>query len=230
MGFSKYFEAGWYSKLSHYIESPEFLKIAMQIADERKRHLIYPPKESELLFKIFREVPYDNVKVVCMGQDIYHGEGEFDGIAFSNSTLYKPQPSLANMLEEVENDVYDGFNIERITNYSLYNWAKQGVFLVNASHTVVKGKPGSHMKYWKNFTIEMVKALNEKNNVVWLMWGRFAQSYKEYVTNPTHRTILTSHPSPLGAYQNTPIPFNGSKCFTKCNKYLKELNENEIIW
>lgn len=234
MGFSEklqeYFHPSWYSVLKGYIESPEFFRIAVQISEERRKNYILPPKDSELFLKIFKILPYNEVKVVCLGQDPYHSDDQYDGIAFSNSTLDKPQPSLANILEEVENDIYDGFNLERITNYSLYNWVEQGVFLVNAAHTVVRGRPASHMHYWKNFTIEVVKALNEKDNVVWLMWGKFSQSFKQYITNPTHRTILTSHPSPLSVWQAAPIPFRDSKCFSKCNEYLTELNQKNIIW
>lgn len=231
MELSKYFEEGWYRSLKHYVDSIEFANIATQIAKDRKKSYILPPKGSELFLKIFRIVPYDSVKVVILGQDPYSNPDDaFDGIAFSNSTLYKPQPSLANILEEVENDIYDGLNLDRITNYSLYGWAEQGVFLCNAAHTVIRGEPASHMHYWKNFTIEVVKALNKKDNVVWLLWGRFAQSFIEYIHNPTHRTILTSHPSPLGASQVAPIPFRDSKCFSQCNQYLKEINLNEIIW
>ena len=230
MDLSKYFEEGWYSKLKHYLESEEFERIAVQISKDRVKETIIPEKGSELFLKVFRILPYNNINVVCMGQDLYHGEGQYDGIAFSTSTLNKPQPSLANSLEEVENDVYDGFNLDRITNYSLYNWIDQGVFLVNAAHTVVRGKPASHMHYWKNFTIEVVKALNEKDNIVWLMFGRFAQSFKQYITNPTHKFVETAHPSPLGAYQNAPIPFINSKCFSRCNEYLTELNQKNIVW
>ena len=160
----------------------------------------------------------------------YHGDGQFDGIAFSNSTLDNPQPSLANILEEVENDIYDGFNLERLTNLSLYSWAEQGVFLVNAAHTVVRGKPASHMRYWRRFTDEVVKALNKKDNIVWLMWGRFAQSYAVFITNPTHSIIKTSHPSPLGISKEAPISFRDSRCFSKCNQILKDNNLSEIAW
>jgi len=227
---SKYFEKGWYSCLKHYLESKEFERIAIDIALERKRNVILPPKESELFLKVFRVTPYDSVKVVIIGQDPYHGLGQFDGLSFSNSTLDSPQPSLANILEEVENDVYDGFNLERISNFSLYGWAEQGVLLTNAAHTVVQGKPGSHMKYWKNFTIEVVKALNSKDNIIWLLWGRFAQDFSQYILNDTHYIIKTSHPSPLGVDKAAPIPFRDSKCFSKCNEFLKNKNINGIIW
>lgn len=231
MILTKYFEQKWYEKLQHYLESLEFERIALQIAEDRKKKYILPPKGSELFLKVFRTVPYDDVKVVILGQDLYSNPSEaFDGLAFSNSTLDKPQPSLVNILEEVENDVYDGFNLERIADYSLYNWAEQGVFLCNAAHTVIRGEPASHMHYWRNFTIEVVKALNKKDNIVWLMWGKFARSFKEYITNPTHKIIETSHPSPLSNRQEIPIAFTGSHCFSKCNEYLKELNKELIIW
>ena len=230
MGFSRYFEEGWYNKLKHYVESTEFKLIGSNIAQERKKYIILPPQGSELFLKVFRITSYDEVKVVILGQDLYHGDGQFDGLAFSNSTLDSPQPSLANILEEVENDIYDGFNLERISNFSLYNWAEQGVFLVNAAHTVIKGRPASHMRFWKGFTKEVVKALNDKENLVWLLWGRFAQDYAKYITNDNHKIIMASHPSPLGHLKDAPIPFSGSKCFSKCNEYLKDKGLKEIKW
>lgn len=231
MEFNKYFSEDWYSKLKHYVESPEFYRIAVQINQERKKYNIIPKQGSDLFLKIFREVPYNSVKVNIIGQDPYSNPPEaFDGIAFSNSTLDKPQPSLSNILEEVENDIYDGFNLERLNNFSLYSWAKQGVFLNNTAHTVIQSKPESHLRYWKNFTIEVIKALNNKDNIVHFLWGRKAQKYKEYITNKTHYIIETSHPSSLSYRDNAPIPFVGSRCFSKANEYLKKFNKQEIIW
>ena len=108
--------------------------------------------------------------------------------------------------------------------------AEQGVLLINAAHTVIKGQPASHMKYWRRFTEEVIKALNDKDNIVWLLWGRFAQSYEPLITNNTHHIIKTSHPSPLGATKPAPIPFRGSRCFSKCNQYLREKGIKEITW
>ena len=160
----------------------------------------------------------------------YHGDNQFDGLAFSNSILDNPQPSLANILEEVENDIYDGFNLERINNFSLYSWAEQGVFLVNVGHTVVRGKPGSHLHYWRNFSKEVIKALCDKDDLVHILLGRQSQQLKEYITNPTHKIIEASHPSPYSVNTPAPIAFASSKVFSKCNKYLKQLNLNPIIW
>ena len=230
MEFSKYFEEGWYIKLKHYLESEEFYKIAIQINQERKTKIILQPKNSDLLFKVFRVTPYDSIKVVIWGQDIYFTEGQYDGLAFSNSTLDSPQPTLANILEEVENDIYDGFNLERINNFSLYSWAKQGVFLINVGHTVVQGRPGSHLHYWRNFSKEVIKALCDRDNLVHILLGRQSQQLKQYITNPTHKIIEASHPSPLGCFKEAPIPFVGSKVFSKTNQYLKEFNKQEIVW
>lgn len=230
MEFKHMFAEDWYEILKHYLETRDFYDIAIKINQERKKHVVLPPQGSDLLFKAFRVTPYNEVKIILMGQDIYHGDNQYDGLSFSNSTLDKPQPSLANILEEVENDVYDGFNLERISNYSLYSWAEQGVLMINAAHTVIRGKPSSHMKYWKDFTNEVVKALNKKDNIVWLMFGRFAQSYDVLIDNPTHLMLKTSHPSPYSVTTSAPIPFAGSKVFSKCNKFLKEHNIQEIIW
>lgn len=228
--FRSYFSEDWYEVLKHYVESKEFYDIAVKINQERKVNIILPPQGSELLFKAFKVTPYNEVKCVILGQDLYHGDNQFDGLSFSNSTLDSPQPSLANILEEVENDIYDGFNLERLNNFSLYSWAEQGVLMTNAAHTVVKGQPASHMKYWKKFTEEVVKALNKKDNIVWLMWGRFSQNFDIFITNPTHFMIKTSHPSPLGVMKTAPIPFSDSKCFSKCNEFLRSKNLKEIIW
>lgn len=228
--FKEYFTEDWYEMLKHYLESKEFYDIAVKINKERKINNILPPQSSELLFKAFRVTSYNNVKCIILGQDLYHGDNQFDGLSFSNSTLDSPQPSLANILEEVENDIYDGFNLERLTNYSLYSWAEQGVLMINAAHTVIKGQPASHMKYWKRFTEEVIKALNKKDNIVWLMWGKFSQNFDVFINNPTHFIIKTSHPSPYSVLSKSPIAFSGSQCFSKCNQYLKERNLNEIIW
>ncbi len=226
----EYFSPCWYNKLKYYINSNEFKNLAIKVNRERAYKKILPPKNSGLLFKAFRVTPYNNVRVVIIGQDPYHSDNQFDGLSFSNSTLHNPQPSLRNILTEVEEDVYDGFNLDRRTNLSLYNWAEQGVLLINAAHTVIAGKPGSHIKYWENFTNEVVKSLNDKEDVVFLLWGKFAQKYEKLITNNSHLIIKTSHPSPLGCYKEAPIPFMGSKCFSKTNEFLWNRYREEIKW
>ena len=230
MKLEKYFDKSWIEVMG-YLHTPHFLKVAKWIAERRKLGFeIIPEKGSNLLFNIFKIVPYNKVKVVILGQDPYTAENAYDGIAFSNSFLLQPQPSLTNILKEVESDIYNGFNLERIANISLYDWAEQGVFLVNTAHTVENDVPGSHLKVWKKFTISMINAINKKNDVVWMLWGRKAQAYEEFNTNPSHAIIKTAHPSPLGCKYKAPIPFVGSKCFSKANYELEIRNKKEIRW
>lgn len=221
--FKELFAEDWYKLLEHYLESREFLQISLEIVKDRTHKIIYPEPKSKLLFKVFREVPLTNVKVVILGQDPYH-DGSYDGLAFSNTNKKIISPSLKNILKEVNRDIYKGEEISK--DPSLYRWATQGVFLVNTSHTVVKGNPGSHINYWRNFTINMIDSLNSKDNIVWLLWGSHAKSYSNYITNESHYIIKTGHPSPL----NKSIPFIGSNCFSKCNEFLKNNNIKEIIW
>ena len=163
---------------------------------------------------------------MILGQDPYH-DGSYDGLAFSNrEDKVKPSPSLINILKEVERDCYDGFDLNTRAHISLYRWAEQGVFLVNTAHSVVKGIPGSHLHYWTDFTKEVVRVLNGKSNIIWLLWGNHAHKYESLITNKTHVVIKSGHPSPL----NTTNPFKGCGCFSKCNKELENKNLTSIKW
>jgi uracil-DNA glycosylase len=189
---------------------------------------IIPSKGTPLFFKAFKITPYSKVKVVVLGQDPYHNPVEaYDGLAFSNSTIQNPQPSLVNILDEVEKDVYNGLWLNK--DASLYPWAEQGVLLINTAHTVEKNKPASHLTLWLDFTKFVVKELNKKNNVIWLLWGRQAQNYGVLITNPTHYILKSSHPSPLG-YDKTDMPFKGCKHFSKVNEQLGIRNIKQINW
>lgn len=226
MELSKYFSEDWYRELKGYVESKEFEDIAWKIAGERKTRTVYPEKGSDLLFKVFREVPLNKVKVVIMGQDPYH-DGSYDGLAFSNTEeKVKPSPSLRNILAEVERDCYDGFDLTSRTVFSLYRWAEQGVFLINTAHSVVKGVPGSHLHYWKEFTNKMVETLSKKDDVIWLLWGNPAHKFETQITNGTHVVIKSGHPSPL----NTANPFKGCNCFSRTNKELESKGLTPIKW
>lgn len=220
--FKNLFSEDWYNLLKDYLESKSFLNIALKIVKERTSKLIYPEPKSKLLFKVFREVPLSNVKVVILGQDPYH-DGSYDGLAFSNTNKNKISPSLRNVLKEINRDIYKGENVS--IDPSLYRWAKQGVFLVNTAHTVIKGSPGSHIEYWKEFTVKMIEALNTKENIVWMLWGAHAKNYKNYI-NKNHYIIETGHPSPL----NRSVPFIGSNCFSLCNSFLSSKEIKEIKW
>lgn len=218
----------WHQPLKYFIESSDFTILSNDIKDARKKHEVLPERKSNLFFKCFRVTPYNKVKVVILGQDIYHGYNQYDGLAFSNSFLDKPQPSLRFILKEVVNDIYNGNNIERLNNYSLYNWAEQGVLLLNVAHTVIKGKPGSCLKIWLPFTKAVIKVINNLDSIVWMLWGGKSQEFRKYITNSTHSIIEASHPA-SGCYPGK-TTFLGSKCFSKCNEILNQKNKEAIIW
>lgn len=217
----------WYEPLKEFLESYQFKSIPANINSDRITHIVIPEKGSELFFKVFRVTDYNSLKVIVLGQDPYSNPIEaYDGLAFSNSTLFHPQPSLRNILKEVEDDIYDGFNIERIGNLSLYEWAAQGVLLLNTALSVRQGEPESHLEIWRPFTEFVIRKLQTKQDLVWLLWGNKAISYKKFITNPSHAIIESGHPSSL----NTTNPFKGCKCFSKCNEQLRIRNLKKIIW
>ena len=231
MDFRVLFGDSWYNELGEYLNSPQFLSIGRKIASLRREgKKIIPFKDSNLLFKAFRVTPYDKVKVVILGQDVYHtldadGFPVYDGLAFSNSTSFKAQPSLKNILKEVEDDVYNGCNPERIADYSLYGWAEQGVLLINVAHTVEVSHPGSHLELWKPFTDTVIERLQRKKDIIWILWGNFAKGYKEKIISKNHYIIEGVHPSPLAGGG-----FFGGKYFSRCNEELIARNKTPITW
>lgn len=225
------FGESWSKELGEYLNSPQFLSIGLEVARQRKEgKAIIPIKGSPLLFRAFKETPYDKVSVIILGQDVYHtlnadGTQVYDGLAFSNTNSFRPQPSLRNILREVEDDIYNGCNPDRMSNFSLYDWAKQGVLLINVAHTVIAGNPGSHLKLWEPFTDKIIETLQKKNDLIWILWGNNAKSYTSKITNPTHFIIDGIHPSPLAGGG-----FFGGKYFSRCNEELRARNKTEIIW
>ena len=186
-----------------------------------KEKEIYPKKED--IFNAFK-IPYRDVKVVILGQDPYHGEGEAHGYVFS--CLKKPiPPSLKNIYKEL----YSDLGIEKdMTNGDLTPWASQGVMLLNAGLTVEKDKPNSHKDLgWNKFTDAVISKLNEREDpVVFILWGNFAREKAKLITNPQHLVIESAHPSPFSARNG----FFGSKPFSKTNEFLKKNNKKEINW
>lgn len=225
MNFKEHFNT-WHEPLKPFIESEQFKLIARRINTDREHYNVIPPKGSDLFFKVFNTTNYNKLRVVILGLDPYHTPGAYDGLAFSNSTLISPQPSLKNILKEVENDIYDGFNLERTSEYSLYSWAEQGVLLINTAMSVKEKLPESHLHLWRPFTEFWIKKLQEKNDIIWMLWGKKAESYKHLITNKSHYKLISGHPSPLNTYN----PFLGCQCFSKCNEQLKARNLEEIIW
>lgn len=188
---------------------------------EYSTKICYPKKEE--IFNALKYTNYEDVKVVILGQDPYHGENEAHGFCFSVRNAVRRPPSLNNILKEL----YDDLKIVRKEN-ELTSWAEQGVLLLNSVLTVVKDTPLSHRGIgWEEFTDSIIKKINEKDStVVYILWGSYARSKKYLITNPKHYVIESAHPSPLSANKG----FFGSKPFSKTNEILIKNNIKPINW
>lgn len=214
--------ADWQSFLHSEFSKPYFkdLERLYQVAQDQT--ITYPPKE--LLFNALALCPLNAVKVVLIGQDPYHGEGQAHGLSFSvNASVRKP-PSLQNIFKELKNDLPD-FLIPESGN--LESWAKEGVLLLNAILSVERAKPGSHKKFgWEQFTNALIKKLSDsKENLVFLLWGNYAISKKELIDAEKHLVLCAAHPSPLARGA-----FFGNKHFSQTNNYLRSKGLKEINW
>ena len=211
----------WDIVLKDEIKKDYFRKLGIFVKNEYKTKMIFPPYQN--IFDALRFTDYDDVKVVILGQDPYHGLGEAHGLSFSVKEHIKMPPSLQNMFKELYNDL----GIKR-TKSDLTDWAHEGVLLLNSIMTVEKDKPLSHKdKGWEIFTDTVISKLNEREEpVIFVLWGSFARSKKELITNKRHKIIESVHPSPLSANRG----FFGSKPYSKINNYLKEMNKEEIKW
>ena len=212
----------WDNLLKDEYEKDYFKKLNKFIIDEYKTKTIYP-KMSEI-FNAFTKTSYDNVKVVILGQDPYHGENEAEGLSFSVKVGIQKPPSLINIFSELKNDL----GLDPPNHGSLVSWAEQGVLLLNSTLTVVKDMPKSHSgKGWEIFTDEVIKLINKKDTpVVFILWGSDARNKKYLITNKKHLIIESAHPSPLSAYRG----FFGSKPFSKTNDFLIKNNIKPIDW
>ena len=211
----------WDIILKEEMQKPYFRELGIFVKNEYKHKEIFPPYEN--IFDALRFTDYDEVKVVILGQDPYHGLGEAHGLSFSVHNNIKKPPSLINILKELRNDL----NIIR-NESDLTDWAKQGVLLLNSIMTVEKDKPLSHKnKGWEQFTDTIIKKLNERSEpVIFLLWGSYARSKKEFITNPNHIILESVHPSPLSASRG----FFGSKPFSKINNNLQSRGKSPIKW
>ena len=201
----------------------EYFNTLMEfVKNEYKSKTVYP-KQNEV-FNAFRYTDFENVKVVILGQDPYHGPNQAEGLSFSVSNEVLKPPSLKNIFKELENDL----GIPFPEHNSLKPWAYQGVLLLNAVLTVESKKPASHQKIgWEEFTDSVIKIINQKETpVVFILWGNFARSKKKLITNPIHYIIESPHPSPFSAYNG----FFGSKPFSKTNKFLESKNIKPVNW
>ncbi len=212
----------WDTYLEDEYKQEYFQKLMEFIKQEYKNKVIYP-KQNEV-FNAFRYTSFDDVKVVILGQDPYHGPNQAEGLSFSVSNEVLKPPSLKNIFKELESDLGIPFPEAN----SLKPWAKEGVLLLNAVLTVEEHTPTSHKdKGWEIFTDNVIKILNKKETpVVFILWGSYARNKKELITNPKHFVIESPHPSPFSARTG----FFGSKPFSKTNEFLKSQNITEINW
>ena len=212
---------GWDEVLKEELKKDYFRKLGIFVKSEYKSKICFPQYKD--IFNALRYTDYDDVKVVILGQDPYHGTGEAHGLSFSVHDNIKRPPSLANIFKELETDL--GIKKE---NNDLTGWAKQGVLLLNSIMSVVKDKPLSHKeKGWEIFTDNIIKKLNEREKpIVFILWGGYARSKKQLITNKNHYIIESVHPSPLSAYNG----FFGSHPFSKTNNFLIKNNIEPIDW
>lgn len=212
----------WDSILAGEFDKLYYLKLREFLRNEYNTKVIYPDKNN--IFNALRLTPYEEVKVVILGQDPYHGPGQAHGLSFSVQPGVKTPPSLLNMYKELRDDL--GCFIPN--NGYLVSWAKQGVLLLNTVLTVREGEANSHRKKgWENFTDEVICKLNERDKpVIFLLWGNNAKEKMKLITNPKHFILTTVHPSPLSATRG----FMGCKHFSKTNDILRGLGEKEIDW
>ena len=210
----------WDEILDNEYHKEYFINIVKYINKAYKERDIFPPKN--YILRALSLTDYDNVKVVILGQDPYHGVGEANGLAFSVNNGIKLPPSLQNIYKELNSDL----GIDTSNTGDLTCWAKEGVLLLNSVLTVEKDKPASHKNLgWEKFTDAIISKINEKNTpVVFILWGNFAKSKKSLITNPKHLVIESSHPSPFSCNYG----FFGSRPFSRTNEFLKKNNIKEI--
>lgn len=203
--------------------SQEYYKqILFSLKKEYVEHTIYPPTED--IFNALHYTAYQDVKVVLLGQDPYHGQGQAHGLCFSVQPGIKPPPSLQNIFKELQSDL--GLPVP--SDGTLTKWAQQGVLLLNTVLTVREGAPNSHKKLgWTTFTDHVISYLNEREApIIFLLWGKNAQDKKALIRNPKHCILEAPHPSPLSAYNG----FFGCKHFSKANAFLMQIGETPVNW
>ena len=216
-------EPSWKEELKDEFEKPYFGQIVHFLKEEKQAgKVIYPP--GKLIFNAFDKTPFSNVKVVIIGQDPYHNAGQAHGLSFSVPDGVAPPPSLVNIFKELHADL----NIAIPHTGNLEPWAKQGVLLLNASLTVVANTPNSHAQAgWHTFTDEVIRHISkDKEHVVFLLWGKFAQNKAELIDTSKHLVLKAAHPSPFSAHSG----FFGSHHFSKANQWLQQQGEKPIDW
>ncbi|WP_281169298.1 uracil-DNA glycosylase [Spirochaeta cellobiosiphila] len=215
-------DTSWYTLLEEEMSKTYFNKLTQYVQEEYKSKTIYPPNEE--IFAAFDYCPVDKTKVVILGQDPYHGPNQAHGLCFSVKDPTPCPPSLKNIYKEIQSDLGQGIP----HSGDLTRWAKQGVLLLNATLTVQAAKAGSHQKKgWEEFTDTAINKLQEtKDNIVFLLWGSYAQKKGQMIDRQRHLVLEAPHPSPLSAHRG----FFGCRHFSKTNTYLVQHNKSPILW
>lgn len=215
-------EDSWKIRLKDEFEKPYFHLLTEFVKSEYRTAVVYPPGSQ--IFRAFDMCPFDQVKVVILGQDPYHGPRQANGLCFSVNDDVKMPPSLINIFKEIHTDL--GKPMPHTGN--LERWARQGVLLLNATLTVRASSPGSHQgKGWEDFTDAVIRKISyEKNNVVFMLWGAYAQKKGQIIDRQRHLVLQAAHPSPYSANNG----FFGCRHFSRANEYLKSKGMEEIDW
>jgi uracil-DNA glycosylase len=212
----------WNELLKDEFSKPYFENLSNRVNQAYKTATVYPP--AKLVFNAFNLCPFDEIKVVLIGQDPYHGPGQAHGLCFSVNDGIRQPPSLQNIFKELETDI-PGFRAPQSGN--LERWAQQGVLMLNAVLTVEAGQPGSHKPFgWESFTDAVIKLISDKKeHVVFLLWGNYAFGKEPLIDTSKHLVLKAAHPSPLARGA-----FFGSKHFSQTNKYLESKQVKPIDW
>ena len=215
-------EESWKSRLQSEFDKPYFAQLVSFVRQEYSQHKCYPP--AKLIFNAFVLCPFDKLKVVLLGQDPYHEPGQAHGLCFSVNDGVPFPPSLLNIFKEIKDDC----GTEIPTSGNLMRWARQGVLLLNATLTVREHQAGSHQRQgWEAFTDAVISTISrEKDHVVFILWGSYAQSKMPLIDKTRHLVLRSSHPSPLSAYRG----FFGNHHFSLANQYIVQHGGTEIVW
>ena len=216
--------SSWLKYLEEEFQKKYMIDLKKKLLDLRNQKIIFYPSGKKI-FNAFNLTPFNELKVVILGQDPYHGPNQAHGLSFSVPSTIKPPPSLINIFKELENDLGKKINYQ---NGNLEKWAKQGVLLLNSSLTVEKSKPLSHQNYgWIEFTDRVISIISDElKNIVFILWGSFAQSKKQLIDSRKHLILTSPHPSPLSAHRG----FFGSKPFSKTNTFLQSKQIDRVNW
>jgi len=214
-------ESSWKTALKQEFQSDYFPPLAQKVREAYRSQSVYPPPKQ--IFRAFDLCPFDKVKVVIIGQDPYHGKGQANGLCFAVSEGQKIPPSLANIFKEIRHDM----GIEPDSSGDLSRWARQGVLMLNAVLTVLAGQPASHAELgWEQFTDAVIRTVNtHKKNLVYMLWGKYAQQKGEVIDREQNLVLTSGHPSPFSAHL-----FHGNHHFSQCNEYLVTKKMTAIDW